>query len=208
MILGPKKIFQCPTCKSLFETSSLVSANTFGAKRYSDNKVESPRIPNLPNLIRCECKNFMWLFRSRPIGEYEYGEEIPLEWTNATYAKPLSLFEYLEFLDLTQNLKVQDELYVRMKILWAFNDRVRQNKPHLNSIDEEVSWCWNIVRLLKLMDWSHSENRLLAAELIRYLEDWDFAIEVLNSIKDAQLKIFGSKVITKCLEKSAKVFQF
>lgn len=208
MILGPNLIYQCPSCESLIKSSSLISGNTFGAKRFSDNKVESPRMPNLPNLIRCECKNFIWLFRSKPIGEYEYDEEIPLEWTKATYAKPLTLFEYLEFLDLTQNLKVQDELYVRMKVLWSFNDRVRQNRPHFNTKDEEMAWSWNIGRLLKLMDWSKSENRLLASELMRYLEKWEFAIEILNSINDAQFQPFCSKVMEKCNEKSIEVFQF
>lgn len=208
MKFGPIQIFQCPSCKVVIQSPSLVSGNTLGAKRYSDNKFEAPRLPDIPNLIRCECKNFIWLLRSRPIDEYEWGEEISIEWSNASFAKRLSLFEYLEFLDLTQNLKDQDELYVRMKVLWIFNDRVRENKPHFNTNEEELAWNWNIVRLLELLDWNKSESRLFAAELMRYLEEWDFAIEILNSINDSRLHPFSIRILNKCKEQSNLVFQF
>lgn len=58
------------------------------------------------------------------------------------------------------------------------------------------------------MDWNNSESRLLAGELIRYLEDWDFAIEILNSVKDARFQFFCAKVNGKCDEKNNQVFQF
>lgn len=147
-------------------------------------------------------------FEIKTYDEYEWGEEISIEWSNASFAKRLSLFEYLESLDLTHDLKDQEELFVRMKVLWIFNDRVRQNAPHFNTYDEEIAWNWNIVRHLELLDWNKSESRLFAAELMRYLEEWDFAIEILNSINDSRLHPFCIRILNKCKEQSNLVFQF
>lgn len=153
-------------------------------------------------------QKFHLAFEIKTYDEYEWGEEISNEWSNAKFAKRLSLSEFLEFLDLTQDLRIQDELYVRMKVLWSFNDRVRQNTPQFNTYDEEIAWNWNIVRLIELLDWNKSESRLFAAELIRYLEEWDFAIEILNSINDSRLHPFSIRILNKCKEQSNLVFQF
>lgn len=153
-------------------------------------------------------QRFYLAIESGPIGEYEWGEKIPVELSNATFAKRLSLFEYLEFLDLTHDLKDQDELFVRMKVLWIFNDRVRQKILHFNTNDEEMAWNRNIVRLLALLDWNKSESRLLAAELMKYLEEWDFAIEILNFINESRLHPFGIRILDKCKEKANLVFHF
>lgn len=208
MILGPNLIYQCPSCYSLIESSSMISGNSFGAKRYSDGKVEARMLSNPLKLFKCHgCRQFLWLSKLSQIGEYELDEGKPDKWESAQYLNSLSIDEFLEFLS-TSSFNRDEELYVRLRVLWGFNDRVRMGLPQFISLIDQENWTWNIVKLLEVLDWEKSENRLLVGELLRYLEDWDFAIEILDSMNDPRLKFFGSEVIKKCLEKNVRVFQF
>jgi hypothetical protein len=159
-------------------------------------------------LFKCHgCRQILWLSKLSQIGDYELDEGKPENWKSAQYPNSLSIDEFFEFLG-TSSVDKDEEIYVRMRILWSFNDRVRMGLPQFISSSDKENWTWNIARLLEVLDWKISENRLLAGELLRYLEDWGFAIEILDSINDPRLKKIGSEVVSKCLEKNSQVFQF
>lgn len=208
MILGPNLIYQCPSCDTLFETSSMISGNTFGAKRYSDGKVEARMMNNPLQLYKCHgCHQFLWLSKLSSIGEYELDEGKPEIWKSAEYPDSLSIDEFLEFLS-TSFFNRDEELYVRLRVLWGFNDRVRMGLPQFISSNDQENWTSNIVQLLDVLDWGITENRLLAGELLRYLKDFDYATEILSSIKEKNLNSYRVKIQEKCEQRNFLVFQF
>jgi hypothetical protein len=209
MLLGPTDILQCPFCKALFNSATFRSGNTFGAVRWSDTKIEAPMMPTSPKLIKCQsCARFVWVDELMKAGEYELDEIVPIDWQNAAPLRNLSLNQLLEFLEKNQEMTLYKENYVRIRIHWGYNDPIRLGD--LNSIPEAKNHDWhrNINELFKILDWNKHQDRLLAAELMRNLKEWDMAIEVLNSIKEPSMSFYKSKIQERCLNRDNLVFRF
>ncbi len=71
---GPVLIIACPECDFLMQKDTIESGNTFGAKYWSNGKVDAPMFPNYPNIVKCgDCRVFFW------VEDVLVEEEIPLE---------------------------------------------------------------------------------------------------------------------------------
>lgn len=209
MLLGPKEILECPSCKTLFSLSTIRSGNSFGAVRWSDSKIDAPMLPSSPRLIRCHgCSKFFWVNELIEIGKYNWDETPPFDWKNATPLSHLSLAELLEFLGNKQELTLSQEYYVRIRVHWEYNDPIRLGKLHSIPDASKIEWHMNIERLFQTFDWNNHQNRLLAAELIRNLEEWDLAIDILNTITEPSLNYYRLKIQEKCIMRDNLVFMF
>ena len=50
----------------------MASGNTFGARQWTDGKMEAPMLPDLPRVTRCHaCGGFFWVERARQLGAFE-----------------------------------------------------------------------------------------------------------------------------------------
>ncbi|OOG77682.1 hypothetical protein [Algoriphagus sp. A40] len=208
MLLGQTEILQCPFCKALFNSATFRSGNTFGAVRWSDTKIEAPMMPTSPKLIKCHsCDRFVWVDKLIKIGEYEWDENVPIDWKNSAILRHLTLKELLEFLEKNQELTLSEEYYVRIRIHWGYNDPIRLGGLHSVPEAKNPDWHWNIIRLLQTLDWNRQQDRLLAAELMRNLKEWDQAIEVLNSITEPSMNFYRSKIQERCVNRNNLVFR-
>jgi hypothetical protein len=74
---GPDRIITCPNCEFKARVRTLLSSNTFGAKKWTDGKDDFPSFPQAPPITRCRrCHNFFWLKNAKNIGEektYPFG---------------------------------------------------------------------------------------------------------------------------------------
>lgn len=74
---GPDRIIACPHCKYKVRIRTLLSWNTFGARRWTDGKEDFPFYPKTAPITRCRrCHNFFWLKNAKNIGEektYAFG---------------------------------------------------------------------------------------------------------------------------------------
>ena len=50
---GPDKVIECPKCKALARVFTLVSGNTFGARRWTDGRMIAPMLPRPPVIAKC-----------------------------------------------------------------------------------------------------------------------------------------------------------
>jgi hypothetical protein len=206
MIPGPNEIYKCPNCNNLLSRGSLLSGNTFVKQVYSDGKIISKMLPEFPSITKCsKCESIFWIRKLQKVGSSYRGKNQG-EWENAEDVKFLSVYDYKKSLD-DGIYETKDELlFIRLRILWGFNDRVRDGHPLLSNDLDEMIWKENINELLELLDDKES-NKLLISELHRNLGQFDISIKVLNSIKNPKLDWEKSEFEKHCKMKDKLVFE-
>ena len=192
MILGPTYIYQCPSCNNLFSKPRLLSVNSIGVKIYSDGKSIKPMDPELPIITKCtNCKDIFWIKDAKQIGSYEdsffgdsYEENTKKEWKETEQASTLSVYDLIETLG-TEITKTKDlEFYIRERIWWGFNDRVRDKKNQFTSENDKILYTENIKNYISLLDINNINNIFTLAELYRNIGNCEKCKVLLNEIKD------------------------
>lgn len=207
MKYGPNYIYECPNCGNLIQNRSLMSGNTFDAELYSDLKRIAPMLPEFPNLTECKkCRNIFWLSKTKKIGEYSWGDEPNPLWENADLAEFLSIHSYFKALKANVSVNQNEELYIRKRIWWSFNDRLRKGMKLFKFVNEEVRWKENIDRLLELLNIDQDDQKIMAAELHRNLGEFERCMELINSIEDAELEWLKVGFNRECNKKNRNVF--
>jgi hypothetical protein len=209
MRYGPNEIYTCPQCGNLIQNKSLMSGNTFDAELYSDGKRIAPMLPEFPNLTDCKkCRNIFWLSKTKKIGEYSWGDEPNQLWENADYAEFLSVHNYFKAIKANIAENRHEELYIRKRIWWSFNDRLRKGGKLFRFVNEEVRWKENIDRLLELLDIEQIDQKIMVAELHRNLGEFERCLELINSIEDVELEWLKDGFKRECNNKNRNVFLF
>lgn len=167
-------LYKCPNCNKRYSYFTLLSGNTFGAIFYSDGFMLAPMLPNLLFLSKCNvCKTFFKLNKDNVIDEGVISskyEEIP----------SLSIYDYIEYIDLNPCLEIKDELYVRQQIRFEFNhNRKLKKDKFLKSYNVE-----NLLKMIEIYENIGFENNLFTvAELYRNTKQFDKAIELFEKYK-------------------------
>lgn len=148
---------------------------------YSDGKTVSAELNEALEVSRCsKCNEFYWI-EDAPVVANPIEGELPL-------VRSLSIIEYVEMLtDSTQTVTTDEEEILRMELLWAFNDRVRQGKLLFEREEEKTIWLTNMNALSELLDESDVYSRMIKAEIAREQGNFEVAEKLLSSIKEAQL---------------------
>lgn len=212
MMPGPDIIYKCPKCGSFLKNKSLMSGNTIGACHYSDGKVIAMMMPELPYITKCQkCNTIFWLEEECEIGSYDLWDKLNVntEWINADQANFLTIDEYFEALDINQPEFIKQEYYLRLRIWWAYNDRVRWkgNKLFINEQDGAL-WKANLKKLLELLDLDDDNDKIMAGEIYRNLGDFEKCMSIIQSISDSDFKNVKDAFIKECNARNTKVFQF
>lgn len=208
MLPGPTLVYQCPKCGRRITRESLLSGNTLGAIYYSDGKFFAPMLPEFPILTKCkQCNTILWLSKLEEIGNNESYFENSFDTTYADKAKFLSINDYFRALDEGLAETTEEEIFIRQRIWWSYNDRVRKgNKLFVNKNDER-RWEMNCYKLINLLDYSDLNQRVMIAELKRNLGDFNGCIEVLESIKDKEFNYVKEKLLDECRKRNSLVIR-
>jgi len=189
MKLALDHIYKCPNCSNLIKQGNLISGNTFGAKLFSDSKQFAPMLPNFTNLTKCKKCNA--IFKISNLKEWGCKNYLTrLFWKGK--CKKADSVGSLNTSDLYTALEMfpQDELYIRQQILWSLNDPLRSYSDYDQPISEvlikvrelDTRFEENCHALLKLLDPSDENQKIMMAELYRNLGQFDKCIELINSI--------------------------
>lgn len=212
MLPGPQYVYKCPSCGQLLQQESLMSGNTFGAHLYSDGKQEAPMLPEFPEITRCKkCDSIFWLVSLEEIGTYYPGyHDHPgqSEWEAADSAEFLSIDDYFRALDegLAENLS--EELYLRQRIWWAYNDRVREKKGAMfRSGQDEALWKENLLRMLELPDNSDQGRLVMKAEIHRNLGNFETCVQILQALDDPELNHVKEILLRDCAQQNRWVVE-
>lgn len=195
MLSGPTYIYSCQKCDNLLILRSLMSGNTFGSVLYSDGKRVTPMNPSFPDFTKCKrCDSIFMISDLEEIGKYRFGENIPPAWQDADEAEFLSIADYHRAIES----KVADEKFLRERLWWAYNDRIRNEEVIFQDILDEPRWENNLREFLTLLDRNIVNERIVLAEVHRNLGEFDTCIRMITSIKDNSLDWLKDKFVEHC----------
>ncbi len=207
-MLGGNFVYKCPTCGNLIQRGSIMSGNSFGAKVYSDGKVIARMLKEFPELTQCKkCENFFWISKSEEVGSFRRYGSGNAEWENADKAEFLTIGQYVAALKGGVAQNSDDEMYIRQNILWAFNDRLRKDKPLFESLEDEAIWNSNLDRLLELLDITELNDMIMMAEIYRSKGDFKQCMSIIDSIHDPQYHGLKAAFAGECAAQNCKLFQ-
>lgn len=200
MIPGPDFYYKCPKCGNVLSKGSLFSGNTFGAKFYSDGKRIVPMLPSFPVIAKCNvCDTILWLNEANEIKKAE---------TNKIQkADFLTIYEYLLVIDSKNYSSISDEIFIRQRILWGFNDRIRKGDTLFNGGTDKKLWKENNLRLIELLDSDNINQTFLIIELYRNLGEFDMCRIILESIANEKHKWLKDTFNKEIEKKNTLVFR-
>lgn len=199
MLQGPNYIYKCPNCGNILTRGSLMSGNTYGSKTFSDGRTIAPMLPEFPELTKCkECHTFLWVSELKEIAKYQWGDLENTKWKNAETVRFLEIEEYFKAIEIGFAKNNVDELFIRFRIWWAYNDRVREGENIFNDEADEIRWEENIRKMINIFDKSDINHIIMIAEINRNLGDFKKCIEVIESIDDEELNWIKEKFINEC----------
>jgi len=147
--------------------------------------------------------------------EFEVGtcnawDESDSQYANVSYANFLSIEEYFEALELDGIIrKKKDELYIRQRIWWSYNDRVRmKGKKMFINVDDQILWKSNLERILEILNKKDINHLIMTAEIYRNLGDFEKCMSIIQSIAEPGFEDIKDAFIKECNAKNTKVFQF
>ena len=171
MLPGPTQIKKCSECSNLIEQPTIVSGNSFGARFWTDGKMDAPMLPDEPRLIKCPyCNALIWIEDLD-----EVAEVMPWDKTEISIrAKPFIVPKFRECISLLKTVEHtrEKEKYLRIRAWWAGNDKRRTaaTKKDLSKGEQQ-----NLQPLLELLDVSDEQERLMSSEINRELGQFDKA---------------------------------
>lgn len=208
MLPGPNYIYRCPLCDTLYSKYSLMSGNTFGADFYSDGRFFARMLPEFPIITKClGCTTIFWLDKTNEIGSYYWGEKINTEWEEAFNADFLTLNDYFLALEFHLPRTIEEEIYIRKRIWWEMNDRIRFKEELPAYENENQLWSDNIHKLISLLNSSDDNEKIIIAELHRNLGNFDTCKKILDSIANPEYDLLKKAMTKACKTKNKKVFQ-
>ena len=165
MLPGPTKIRKCSECSNLIEQPALMSGNTFGARFWTDGKMNAPMLPDEPRLVKCPyCSALIWIKEMEEIAEVMPWEETEI----SIRAKPSIVTKFRAIVSLLKTVEhtQEKEKYLRIRAWWAGNDKRRTAtvKKEMSKGEQQ-----NLESLVELLNAADEQECLMMAEIYREL---------------------------------------
>jgi len=113
-------------------------------------------------------------------------EKIYQEFYSANSAKFLSKDEYIEAINLKVYNTEGEEVYLRTRLWWAFNDKVRKDDKFTFSNGDKDIYESNCVKLIEVLNKRENDGRIMCAELYRNLGNYVECKNILKTIHDKE----------------------
>lgn len=189
MKFGPNQIVACPHCGALAHYWTLDSGNTLGTVVWSDGRQYAPMLVEAPAAVKCHaCAKCYWLADAKEVGvvarDYRAKEPVPEEWEKAPEVNEPSANEYLDAIEAGLAKDEAQEKSLRLLAWWRGNDPAR-GWPFVGEDIPAASpdgFRRNLLRLVDLLNDDNDNDRLMRAEALRELGDFDAAEQALREV--------------------------
>lgn len=205
MRLGSTHIIRCPHCSGLGCYEAIKSGNSFGAKFYTDGKEVAPMMPEVPAVVECaSCTGLFWLGQQEEVGEFDaYGDQAESAdpaWKAAGKLHEPGERQYLVWLERLRAEQPARERDLRMFTWWRGNDRHRdaQLADPEDRPQDAASREANMRALCALLQKGVDGDRLMRAEILRQLGQFDDGLAVLSSSTEAHLEAAAKRLRSLC----------
>jgi len=145
---------------------------------------------------------------------YPFKTKNELEWEkhknrvrNVEYAEYLSLNDWYEAINSGIAENKEKEIYLRKKLWWVYNDRVRNGEKLFVDRNDEAVYKSNCIRLIELLDKYKADERIMVAELYRNIEDYDQCINTLERIMAKGYKEIRKILKNECNKRNRYVIE-
>lgn len=178
MTPGPTLILQSPALSQPIQYLTIGSGNTFGARYWSDGKCEAPMLPEAPLLCKSPSEGkLFWVKDCKVIGEWDiFDTNDHPEWEHLDEVATPSQADFIKALKTGLAKSDEQILYVRMRLWWAGNDKIRRGK-HATLTKDLLA---NLTELEKILSPEKVDQRLLKAEALRELSRFEEALHLLH----------------------------
>lgn len=200
---GPTIIRQCPGCKKGLRELTIGSGNLFGAKWWTDGKLDAPMLPMLPELVKCpHCRWLFWIADAKKLAELSWGQA-EAKWAQAQSVLNPEEDDYLAAAK-AKGASRKHQLYARKRAWWLANDAIRE-RP-----DRSLTWDGarreNLEKLSALLNAPEEGDLILQAEIARELGQFETCAKLLTrSFQDKDCGRYAAFVRELALAKKSQV---
>ena len=231
MKLGPKYVYECPQCASLFQRVSVISGNSFGADIYSDGSMEKACLGNYPSFTSCrQCGHLFWVDEAKVVGAMSFDdvpfhvegedpeslkgyirrkrEKYAAEWYDSPRAEYLTLDNYYFAINNKLYRTDKEEKYLRKLAWWLENFQEKSGVAAKRSSVEIQRRVRNMRRLAQLLDESdpYFMQGLMKADIYRQLGEFDNCLLILNRLNLPEHGKFIAQMREQCEKGDKLVF--
>ena len=184
MTPGPDQIVACPHCSGLAKYKTLLSGNNFGARIWTDGKQVAPMLPAPPPVVQCRhCARFYWLADAKDVGTISTGGSVDSSWLVAKEVQEPTEEEFYKAIDNGLAADSGQEKELRILAWQRRNDPFRQSTKQTEDASTITPmFNRNLQALARLLDNENEDDRLLKAELLRELGEFEPAKQVLSGV--------------------------
>lgn len=183
------RISKCNHCNTIFWINKL--------KNTSDLRINPSDLSKL------------WLKTIKdPKTDFYSNKEIKISWLKWSLELNKLNIVSLEFLDIDDYWRAlqeglpsnnEEEVYIRIKIWRAQNDRIRNLKTiSKNYFKNNNIWSDNIKSLIKILDNTKDEHKFIRADLYRNLGEFDLCKEILDEINQPKMQRLKEFILKQC----------
>ena len=167
----------------------------------------APMRVEFPQIAKCEkCETFFWL--TNHIDEIDENDKT--KYPDAILSRFLTTDEYQEAIELKTYTTTVEQSFLRMKLWYTYNDRIRDMKPDntdtiftntlfTNPTDSSI-YEDNCLSLINILDKNEENKRISIAELHRNLGQYVNAIALLDTVQDPKFQFAVTFIKKKCEE--------
>jgi hypothetical protein len=193
---------------------TLTSGNTFGARVWTDGKQVAPMLPRPPAVVKCHhCGDCFWLADAKEVGTVERwgdtGGRVDPAWTAAQVVQEPTEEEYYEAIRRGLATDTAQERTLRILAWWRRNDTFRDaSRCEAGSISSgSGEWRTNLQALVSLLNEADENDRLMKAEVLRELGEFDSAQQLLGRVTSVDYTTVVHQLRSLCEAGDADVRQ-
>jgi hypothetical protein len=172
---------------------TLLSFNTFGARVWTDGKQVAPSLPRPPAVVKCHhCAKCYWLADAEKIGTVDpwsnKEQRVDPAWAAAQEVQEPVEEEYYQALEKGLAADPRQERDLRVLAWWRRNDRFRDGAPAQSAEAALPTTCRK----------EDEGSRLMKAEVLRELGEFESAKQVLSRVASAQFSAVVGQLRSLC----------
>lgn len=176
MLPGETYILKAPLGGKPVLLPSQASGNSHGATAWTDGKFEAPMLLDDLWLMKSPADSIIfWKEEAEVVGQFHPFSDEANQYRDYRQVREPSERDYLSFIEEGGANTRDREKYVRQRLWWLGNDRIREFGGELIEAHKI-----NLRRYIELLDDTDDDDRIDMAEAYRELSEFDQALELLD----------------------------